>query len=626
MALSTALLPAPGAGAQAPPAPFAFREDEVEVAPSGEARLRLYNDTGNARAIEVAVTPEGFTVSPDDALLRAAGVLDVVVRADGAAAGTEATVTAVVVADPAIGALSDRVVRATVTVVAPPEPPPPVAEPLADAWSATSHRWLPWGDDGDDLVVPLAGAASCADAPIPEGTLGGLASSPGAARVEATCTERGAGPAEVGAALTVTGLGRHTGDYTGEVDLAPDAPGGELLVTVRRTDHVLVPLLALLAGVGAGWLAVRRLGLLGAGSRAARDAWLLLARIDAADRTFRAQAGDAPWAASTFRADADDRVRGAVGLLAGRRRRRGRRSRPGADRALGVVGRAADAWPLLAPRLAELAAAVEDVARRAPAHRPVGVAAGEPACLAPARRLLTGRPLTAEEAVALAAAVDAAAVVCGGWLGWADRLAEVDGAADLAALEVDDLPADHADVRAVGEARALLAGAAVALWEVEGPDGLAERRPLESIADAHALLAGVGGGEGEDGAAEPVAPPALRAPAPSPLARALAGEPGPGTDPEPATGGSPTVPGPGPAAGGVADRRRAVLVGALTTGVTVWSGLALLYADRPFGTPADYAGLAAWGLVAQVALVALATTVDRLTFAPLPSRISSARG
>jgi hypothetical protein len=155
--------------------------------------------------------------------------------------------------------------------------------------------------------------------------------------------------------------------------------------------------------------------------------------------------------------------------------------------------------------------------------------------------------------VALAAAVDAAAVVCGGWLGWADRLAEVDGAADLAALEVDDLPAGHADVRAVGEARALLAGAAVALWEVEGPDGLAERRPLESIADAHALLAGVGGGEGEDGTAEPVADEAAAPVTASGSTldecrqrrTAIAPEPPPSPPPQPRMRGSDDRPRPG---------------------------------------------------------------------------------
>jgi hypothetical protein len=287
---------------------------------------------------------------------------------------------------------------------------------------------------------------------------------------------------------------------------------------------------------------------------------------------------------------------------------------------LGAVARAADAWPALADRLAELDAAVAEVALKAPTHRPPTTSAAEPACLGPARDLLDGRRLTADQAVERAAAVDAATVLCQGWLSWAGMVADLQNAAELAALELDELPADHHDARLLAETRAKLAAARDELWEATDLAELRRRGTLATIGDAQALIDGLsrravadtrrleGAGHragdggltltGERDVPEPAGPEL--AIDPSTLALAL----------------DRTRPLPGQVRGRVeaGRRRRAAIVALLAGVVAVWSGLTVLYADEPFGTPADYLGVFAWGLVAQAVLVTAAAALDRLVF------------
>src|SRR5690606_7291567 len=113
-----------------------------------------------------------------------------------------------------------------------------------------SYRFAPWGDDTENAVLPLRDAESCDEVAVPDGTVGGVSASPGAARVEATCRAGGAPGAGVGVELACPGLGHHTGDYRGTIDLTPGAEGGSVRLTVRRTDHPLLPAAVAVLGVG----------------------------------------------------------------------------------------------------------------------------------------------------------------------------------------------------------------------------------------------------------------------------------------------------------------------------------------------------------------------------------------
>ncbi|HEX8803689.1 MAG TPA: hypothetical protein VF743_05835, partial [Acidimicrobiales bacterium] len=371
------------------------------------------------------------------------------------------------------------------------------AEPLVSDWSVTSYRFVPWGDDADNAVLPLRDATSCDDVRLPEGTVGGVSASPGSARVVATCRQDGAPGADVGAELAFPGLAHHTGDYAGSIDLAPgDDEAGAVALTVRRTDYVLVPLAVLLLGVGAALLAARQTGRIDALSADERDAWLLVARVDQAHRDFRAKAVDTSWAAYSFKADADERVRATMRELhrLGSGFSRLRTHDPdyaSARAALEPVATAAAAWPLLADRLVELDVAITEVGLKASTHRPPTHASNEPACTAAARPLLAGRRLTVDDAVARAGAVDGAATLTGGWLEWAATVGQMESRAQLLALAVDELPEGHHDREALAEATAKVSAARVALWEVEDLAGLRERQVIEGIADARLLLDGL---------------------------------------------------------------------------------------------------------------------------------------
>jgi hypothetical protein len=87
--------------------------------------------------------------------------------------------------------------------------------------------------------------------------------------------------------------------------------------------------------------------------------------------------------------------------------------------------------------------------------------------------------------------------------------------------------------------------------------------------------------------------PAPEPPAPSALRRALE---------QPAT-----------AAARVARQRlaRNVIVLAVLGAATLWTGLTLLYFDKPFGTGRDYVNALLWGFGAQVALEGIAAAIDR---------------
>ena len=587
------------AQAQETQEPVVFARPSVSMPDGGSAGLTLFNNTTAELLLTVRVAPaDAFSVETSAASVGPGGSVALRVTDVAASPGAGGRVT-VIAATPGPGnALAPRqggVARATVSVATPGRP----AEPLVSEWSVTSYRFKPWGDPVDNQVLPLRDAASCDDLRLPDGTVGGVAADPGSARVVASCTDEGAPGADVGASLAFPGLGHHTGDYRGDIDLAPGGDGGLVALSVRRTDYVLLPLVVALLGVGAAVAAGRRFGRRDDRATGDREAWLLLAEVDGAHRAFAAKARDASWAGYTFKADADDRLRAVISS----------RSRPqngrvhddfGGENGTEQVAVAAAAWPVLADRLAELDVAVTEVALKAASYRPAD-GSTEPACLAVARPLLLSPdPLDVSEALAVAAVVDDATTLAERWLDWAAAVAQLESRADLVALAVDDLPADHDDLQRLTDARTKLSAARSELWAVEDLAGLRQRDTLATIRGARSLLDGldhhVSGTTGpthEPATGEAVAWPRSA----SPLAAALAGR----------TSARRHRSGPRPRTGGV----RSAIALAATGFVAVWSGLSVLYAGEAFGSPRDYLAIFAWGFVAQAVLGTLVAAVAR---------------
>lgn len=602
---------------------MAFNADRLTVPDGGQARLVLFNNTTTELLLTARVTPgDAFEVETAADSVIPGGAVAVRISDVGADAGGRGRVDVVAVGGGGNAGRAGGVARAEVTVGSPTAP----AEPLVSEWSVTSYRFKPWGGTSDNGVLPLLDAAACDEVALRERAVGGVWASPGAARVVASCSDDGAPGSRVGAELAFPGLAHHTGDYRGEIDLAPGDGSGAVALTVRRTDYVIVPLAVVLAGVLAAVAVARRLGRLDARAGRERDAWLLLAEVDDAHRAFAARARDTVWSGYSFKVDADRRVRAVLGELrepapgpaAGRDRDgagqgagdRGAAT-PDADGGsaagrLEPVARAAAAWPLLADRLAELDVAVTEVALKAASHRPPTIGSNEPVCLAAARSLLTGRRLAVEEALELAGAVDAAATMTGGWLDWATTVAELESRTELLALAMDDLPSHHEDQQRLAEARSKLSEARVGLWEAPDLADLDDRETLAAVGDARVLLDGLDHHMSRDlGPADEVAGLAdLLPPSASSLGAALA------------AGRRPSRPA-GAARARARDRWRSAIALSATGLVATWSGLEVLYFDQAFGTPRDYVGIFVWGFALQAALTVV---VDRL--AP---RVAAAR-
>jgi hypothetical protein len=588
------------AQAQVPQPPIAFTDPDVTIAPTGEHTLTLLNNTADEMLVTVRVGPgDAVTTTASARQLRPGAAMAVQLTSRNAAPGSHGRVVAV-----AEGLSGGGVTRATFTVADTAGP----AQPLVAEWSVTSYRFKPWGDASENEVLPLEGTGSCDEVVLPEGTVGGVTASPGAARVVGTCTTEGAIGGAAGVGLSFPGLAHHTGDYSGEIDLVPgDDEAGLVALVVRRTDYVLLPLAVLLLGVAAALVAARALRRLDTMTGDERDAVVLLAQVDDAHRTFRAAAGDAPWGGYTFKADADQRLRAVLRQLrdlgsGGGRRRAEAAGYPEAHGRLAAVRTAVAGWPLFPERLAALDAALRDLGLKASSHRPPTSGTNEPACVAATRPLLTGRRLTADEAVAMAAAVDDAATLTQGWLEWATTVAQLESRTELAALAVDELPADHPDHRSLADARARLSAVRLGLWEARDLPALREQGALDGIADARAMLDGLDRHAGDGArrsetdaeAPEPITPVL----AVSALGQALAA----GV----AAGGQEA------SRGGARRRWRATIIVSGTAAVAAWSGLSALYFGQAFGSPRDYVGIFVWGFAAQALLGGLVATADRL--------------
>lgn len=619
-----------------------FSEPSFTLPPDGEADLRLFNNTTFELTLALRIAPDGpFEIRAGAQRIPPGGSLPVTVSASGAEDGVEGTVVAIASPqgnDRRLAAQVGGVARTSFTLAEPsaeapgkPEPSQPevadetavadepeAAAPLVSEWSVTSYRFKPWGDDTENVVLPLRDVESCADLGLSTGTVGGVAAAPGAARVQATCTDEGAPGADVGVALSFPGLAQHTGDYSGAIDLAPGESAGAgdgaapsvVGLTVRRTDYFVLPLAALLLGVLVAIAAVRHVVRRGARAADERQAWLLLARVDEAHQAFRAKAQDAPWSVYSFKPDADRRVRAALGMPSPG-------ASPdapvaaGANGADGSSGRvhlqqiatAAASWPLLAERLGLLEEAVGELALKAPSHRPPTDGSIEPACLAVARSLLAGRRLDVDAAVERAAAVDSAATLVTGWLGWAGIVSQLESRVELLALTIDDLPEDHPDRQQLADARAKLTAARVGLWEADTLDALEQQDTLVTIGEARALVDGLHHRLADDARAngdDPPEPAELTVPAPirSSLRTTLERRaPSPAEEPH----------------AGLGQRWwRSGVAPVVTATVVAASGLSVLYAGQAFGTPRDYLAIFVWGLGGQALLGAVTVGFDRV--------------
>jgi hypothetical protein len=610
------------------PAPVRFDQPSLTIGEGGRGRLTLLNDTTSSLLVSVRVSPaDAFSIEASATSIIPGGGISLTITDVGGGVGARGSVIAVAAAPPGGNPLAPRaggVARADVTVGAASRP----AEPLVDEWSVTSYRFMPWGDPVENDVLPLRDATACADVDLPDGeTVGGVSSSPGAARVTASCTEDGAIGADTGAALDFPGLAHHTGDYDGEIDLAGvdgagdgvAGEGGVVELSVRRTDYFLLPLVVALLGVAAALAAAGRVGRLDRRAADDRGAYLLLADVDEAHRAFRAKAHDTTWVGYSFKTEADQRVRTVLGTrtagIDGNGNGAGGSGRAGkaaAEDRLVPVATAAAAWPALADRLAELDVAVTEVGLKSSSHRPASAASNEPACLAVARPLLTGRRLDVEDALATADAVDDAATMAEHWLDWASTAGLLDSRTELLALAIDDLPADHEDQSRLAAARADLSTARTGLWAAEDLADLRDRGVLAAIGDARTLLDGLDHHVSDD--LRPVYDPGdageLEPRGTSPLAAALAGA-GAGTGLRAGSGSGARR------SRASADRSRSGrrVRGAITLAATglvaVWTGLTVLYTDQAFGTPADYAGIFVWGFAAQAVLGTLAALAPR---------------
>jgi hypothetical protein len=463
-----------------------------------------------------------------------------------------------------------------------------VPEPLTDKWRVTSYR-LNGGTH--DYYLPLKANRSC-----PAATVGGLVrDGGGATSVTATCTPQGV-------RLSFPNLDHRVGDYTGTIDLDPaDDQKGAVTLTLRRTDNWPLPLAVLIIGIGVALLAARQSGRLNTLSKAEEDLLRVRAGAVTAAERFTAKAGTAGWASYTFEPAFGDRADATEASLRSLRRAFG----PLDDkdetfqRALGdtaTLRRIAEAWPAFADRLADLAAALPVAATIAAGDRPGGAATPEPALLAPARELLGGERLDFDAILDRVALVDATATVARRWPADAAAVKHLEQRADLIEAAIRDAGPEHRpDLSKVNEAREAISRAHLTMWEATDPAGY---RPGDDLTAADGVLDGLSWYLPDENLA------AAGAQHRSPARRRDAS----------ASDLKQTLDAPLRRLRRVAAARWTgnLLVLLVTVAVTVVSGLALWYDDKPFGTLPQYLTLLLWGFTAQAALTSLAAALDPL--------------
>jgi hypothetical protein len=455
-------------------------------------------------------------------------------------------------------------------------------EPLVAEWQVTSYRG-PVLHGLRNGSVPLADGASCGGAA--DVVVGGVArAGGGSAVVTATCR-----PGRTFVDLSVSGLGA-AGDYTGTIDLAPDADGGELALTVRHTDDVVYPILLLLAGVALALVAAWQSGRLTTLSRTHEETWLIEADATAAHQRFRVAAEGRTWQAYSFLVSLRAR------LEAVRRQLRGLRwliSEIEVDKGpykeqldvLVELRELVDAWEPFAARLAALASARAAVA-------------DGPAIAAHADELLRGRELP--EIGEVRPLVQDAEATESALLAWPADEHAVQTLIDLGNRLDALVPASRGQERL---SRALARVEAIRDEMLAAKDGVTyaglgvSARLEEPAAELAALRRQYGGVlSGRDGplGTTGTAPPTRTADAPHNWDAAR----------EAAAGMVRRI--------ALSRRLRNALAFLAIAAVTVWTGLTALYFDQPFGTWRDYAAILVWAFAAQAGLTVLAGALDKI--------------
>jgi hypothetical protein len=486
---------------------------------------------------------------------------------------------------------------------------PQMAKPLTATWWVTSYRWKPFGQKLHNHVLPLENDPSCEQLELPE-TLGGLAAKEGgAARVRGTCTTGEVVAGRTGVALSFPGLHHTTGDYTGKLDLAPtNEKEGEVELTVRRTDFILLPLILLLVGIFGAVLLARWSNRLSPLSEREEETWRLLARQEEAQVVFADRSRNKTWHGYDLQPSLGQKLSEVRTALAGLGRRFGQLDEQAPEyeaitNTLTDLDGIITAWPEFASRLGELEEALEEVQEEAPEYRPPGASGPIPAFVASAERLLMGSPLPIEEARAYMEKTEKTARMAESWLAHVRAIEQLKDAAMTVEAAMTDLPPDHPDWSSLREATRKLSEAAEELFSAEDADKLEQWGTVNDIDIARSRLNGLAWhmkrerrpaalGSAPDAAVQEDVSGA------SGLAKALSPE--------------------GQSADAIARqiagtrRRRNLLALLVLATITVFTGLTLLYFDRPFGTLRDYVAIMAWGFGAQAALEALVGGLDRL--------------
>ena len=285
-----------GSQASANDSPITFEgTSDLKLTEHGPAELTILNNTAQRTVISLqAITADGrdassIHVRPSDLELMPghSKTVTITVQHGAQAWKTVEGISGYVVAVGRSGT-QQGIARRRFTVAASTSS----ASPLATKWNTTSYRWKPWGDKTYNDVLPLQSPSSCEPNPLPEdGKHGGISSSSGGvASVTGECIPPSEAGISAAVRLSFVGLGhRQIGDYIGSLDFN-DGEGGEVDLTVRRTDFFLAPLAALTLGVIAALLVGRWVSRLNTLSEREEEALLLFADAQEAETNFREQA------------------------------------------------------------------------------------------------------------------------------------------------------------------------------------------------------------------------------------------------------------------------------------------------------------------------------------------------
>lgn len=477
---------APPAMAQLPPLAFEGT-GALSVKPDGTATATLANNTALSYRLAFTVVDDAgkettaVQIEAPPPAVAPGSVVAVVLKATIGAAPAKGFLVAVG-SGPGIAPATARrqfAVAAATTAL----------EPRVAKWSVTSYRGAgPYND-----VLPVKGATECPNDAEPVEVGGVSTAAGGGAKVIATCTTSGVYAGSLGMRLTFDGVRHQTGDYTGTIDLLPDDDKkGTVELTVRRTDVIWFPLLALVAGTA---LAVGVGAWVGRGntiSEDIEDAWRLLAAAEKAERDFAQKSGKKTWRFYSFQPHLRETVLATIDGLRtlGRRWSKLATDDPEHKRLVGQFDdprKLVALWPDLADVLAELSSSLEDV--RAAAKKYVPARDPQyPKFLDSARALLLGRSgLTVAEGLGMAKKIDDAKTLAESWPGSVAEVIELSKACDRieSAMKVDS---DHPDRTLLAEIRNLLSRVTEELWAAEDSDQLATWKSAETLDLARAKV------------------------------------------------------------------------------------------------------------------------------------------